>query len=180
MTRDAGAANAYEDDMLLVSERLTLAPLRPEDADELLAVLADERLYTFIGGQPPTLEELRDRCRRLAAGSSQPNETWLNWTVRRRSDGHAVGTLQATIMEHAKGRTAYIAWVIGVPWQKHGFATEAARALVAWLHQHDVIDVVAHIHPDHQASAIVAARAGLEPTDDEEDGERVWRTPAEK
>jgi len=36
-------------------------------------------------------------------------------------------------------------------------------------------EVVAYIHPKHHASAAVAARAGLLPTEIDE-GERVWRT----
>src|SRR5204863_7822031 len=55
------------------------------------------------------------------------------------------------------------------------FASEAARALIDWLHQRNIDDVMAHIHPDHGASAAVATRAGLQPTDEQADGERVWR-----
>jgi hypothetical protein len=46
--------------------------------------------------------------------------------------------------------------------------------------------VTASIHPGHHASAAVAMRAGLVPTSDEVDGERIWRRepdnplPAEK
>jgi len=68
-----------------------------------------------------------------------------------------------------------IAWVIGVPWQGNGYATEAARALVAWLASQGAAVITAHIHQDHHASATVAARAGLTLTDGEADGERVWQ-----
>ena len=71
--------------------------------------------------------------------------------------------------------TAEVAWVIGVPWQGRGYATEAAQALVAWLEGVGVTTITAHIHPDHEASAVVASRAGLSPTTELEDGERVWR-----
>ena len=37
----------------IVTERLLLIPLRPEDADEMVDVLADPRLHQFIGGHPP-------------------------------------------------------------------------------------------------------------------------------
>jgi hypothetical protein len=103
-------------------------------------------------------------------------EVWVNWIVRRRADSRAVGTVQATVQ--IRDATALVAWVIGVEWQRQGFASEAARALVDWLQQRGIDDVAAHIHPEHRASAIVASRAGLEPTDEEADGERVWRTPA--
>lgn len=82
---------------VLITERLILTPLRAEDADEMLMVLDDERLHEFIGGRPLTLEELRARYQGLAAGSSRPDETWLNWIVRRSSDSQAMGTVQATI-----------------------------------------------------------------------------------
>ena len=73
------------------------------------------------------------------------------------------------------GTDADIAWLIGVAWQRCGFAVEAARALIAWLERNDVVTVTAHIHPDHAASAAVARRSGLRPTDVVEDGEQVWR-----
>jgi RimJ/RimL family protein N-acetyltransferase len=152
-------------------------PLRVEDADEMAAVLGDERLHEFTGGRPLTVAELRDRYARLAVGASKPGEVWLNWIVRRRSDAQPIGTMQATLTMRDGEATANIAWVIGVDWQNQGFASEAARALVGWLRQHGANNVVAHIHPDHQASAGVALRAGLRPTDEEADGERVWRAP---
>jgi hypothetical protein len=36
-----------------MTERLTLEPLRPEHADEMVAVLGDPALYEFTGGTPP-------------------------------------------------------------------------------------------------------------------------------
>jgi RimJ/RimL family protein N-acetyltransferase len=131
----------------IVTERLLLVPLRPEDADEMVDVLADPGLHQFIGGHPATLEELRARHATLTAGSPRLEEVWRNWIVRRR--GH--------------------------PWQHQGYASEAARALVGWLDSRHVHDLVAHIHPDHVASAKVAVRAGFQPTHDQVDGERVWR-----
>lgn len=163
------------DDPIIVSERLTMTPLVPEDADEMVQVLADSCLHQFIGGRPANLDDLRAWYRKLVDGSPRAEEIWLNWIARRRADDQAVGTVQATVIDHGDTRTAYVAWVIGVPWQNHGFASEAARALVAWLGEHDVDDIVAHIHPDHRASAKVASRAGLAPTDECVDGEHVWR-----
>ena len=67
------------------------------DAEEMATVLGDPRLHEFIGGTPATLDELRERYRRLAAGSGDPAERWLNWTIRTTDAGTAVGTMQATI-----------------------------------------------------------------------------------
>jgi RimJ/RimL family protein N-acetyltransferase len=97
----------------------------------------------------------------------------LNWIVRLTRDRRAVGVMQATVA--ADGRSAEVAWEIGVPWQGRGFGSEAATAVVAWLVGQDVAEIRALVHPDHAASARVAARAGLEPTTDLVDGEVVWR-----
>jgi RimJ/RimL family protein N-acetyltransferase len=152
--------------------------LDPDDADEMAAVLGDERLHGFIGGRPDSLAELRELYARLTAGSPDPGEVWFNWIVRRRADSRAIGTVQATLRSRDGRRTALVAWVVGVEWQRQGFASEAARALVDWLRERGIDDVAAHIHPEHRASEIVASRAGLLPTDEEADGERLWRTPA--
>lgn len=155
-----------------VTERLVLVPLQPEDAGEMCAVLADATLYEFIGGQPPLREDLEGRYRAWAKGSPRPGEDWHNWVVRLAEDGTAIGHVQATVMDG--GRRADIGWLIGVPWQGRGYATEAARALVTWLEAAGSTTITAHVHPDHAASAIVAASAGLGRTDELEDGEIVW------
>jgi RimJ/RimL family protein N-acetyltransferase len=155
--------------------RLVLSPLRAADAEELAGVLGDPALHGFIGGRPASPEELGRRYAALVAGPGRPGELWRNWVVRRRADAATVGTVQATLTRHAEGWKAEVAWVVGVPWQGRGYATEAARALVAGLVEAGVGEIVAHVHPDHLASAGVAAAAGLVATDEEVDGERVWR-----
>ncbi|MEV0234852.1 GNAT family N-acetyltransferase [Nonomuraea sp. NPDC050786] len=145
---------------------LVLLPLRPEHAGEMAVVLSDPGLHTFTGGAPLTEEELRARYERLAAGPPG----WRNWVLRWREEERLVGYVQATI----EGGTAEIAWVIGTPWQGRGLATAAAKALVIHLADEGIGTVVAHIHPDHAASAAVATAAGLRPTDRWHDGEVRW------
>jgi RimJ/RimL family protein N-acetyltransferase len=72
------------------------------------------------------------------------------------------------------GLHAEIAWVIGTAWQRRSIATEATRALVEWLTRQPIHAVIAHIHPDHHASAAVATAAGLTPTAELHDGEIRW------
>ncbi|TDD26774.1 N-acetyltransferase [Kribbella turkmenica] len=145
-------------------------PLRVEYAAEMAGVLADPDLYTFTGGEPPTVEVLENRYRRQLEGPGNPDEHWLNWVIQ--YDGRLVGYVQSTVT----GRTAEIAWVIGTDWQGRGFAKEAARGLVAWLDGQGVERIIAHVHPDHAASAAVTAAAGLTRTDQLDDGEYLWTT----
>ncbi|MFC9133348.1 GNAT family N-acetyltransferase [Streptomyces sp. NPDC057099] len=154
--------------------RLDLVPLQVEHAEEMAAVLSDPALYAFIGGTPHTPQALRSRYQRLTAGSPDPAVTWLNWVIRLRDEACLTGTVQATISSSGDGPLAEIAWMMGTPWQGRGIATEAARELVGWLSRLPVRTVIAHIHPEHQASAAVAAAAGLTPTDEWHEGEIRW------
>jgi RimJ/RimL family protein N-acetyltransferase len=158
--------------------RLLLEPLRVDHAEEMVSVLADERLYAFTGGAPPALGELRERYTRQAGGRSPDGaELWLNWIVRRTEDGSAVGFVQAAISEDPPPpvpTTALLAWVVGVRFQGRGYAREATAALVAWLGTVGVGRLVAYIHPEHTASMGVARALGLIPTDARVDAEVVW------
>ncbi|MFF0270042.1 GNAT family N-acetyltransferase [Kribbella sp. NPDC004536] len=155
---------------VIATERLRLLPLRVEHAVRMAEVLSDPSLYTFTGGEPPTVEALEARYRRQLAGPGNEDEQWLNWVVE--YDGDLIGYVQATVT----GSTAEIAWVIGTAWQGRGFAKEAAQGLFTWLRAQRAQEIVAHIHPDHTASAAVAAAIGLAQTGLMTDGEYLWST----
>lgn len=159
----------------IAAQRLDLLPLRVAHAAEMTSVLADPKLYTYTGGSPPTPAALRARYEHLVAGSPDPAVSWCNWVIRLRDPGCLAGTVQATIQTGPDQPTAEIAWVVGTSWQRQGIATEAARAFVGWLLRLPIHTVVAHVHPDHHASAAVAAAVGLIRTDHWQDGECRWR-----
>ncbi|MEW1827870.1 GNAT family N-acetyltransferase [Streptomyces sp. NPDC088196] len=156
---------------LISTAPLDLIPLSAAHAEEMAAVLSSPALHTFTGGAPLTPAALRTRYERLVGGSPDPAVSWLNWVLRLRTDARLTGTVQATVT----GAEAEIAWVVGEAWQGRGLASEAARGLVAWLDEQAVATVVAHIHPDHHASAAVATAAGLTPTDQWQDDEIRWQ-----
>ncbi|MGW1076180.1 GNAT family N-acetyltransferase [Streptomyces sp. NPDC002537] len=156
------------------TRRLDLLPLHVGHAEEMAAVLSDPALHTFIGGTPDTPQALRSRYRRMTAGSPDPAVSWLNWVIRLHDESCLTGTVQATVTPSGPGPVAEIAWVVGTAWQGRGIATEAAQGLVAWLGRQPVHTVIAHIHPEHRASAAVATAAGLTPTDEWHEGENRW------
>jgi RimJ/RimL family protein N-acetyltransferase len=159
---------------VIETERLLLEPLRADHAVEMAAVLDDQRLHDFIGGRPATLEELRARYIQLVAGhSADGSQGWLNWVVRHRRSGVAVGTVQATLRSNG-GVTADVAWVIAAAHQGQGYAKEASAAMTRWLCHRGVDALIAHVHPTHEASIRVARYLGLTPTDMVEDGEVRW------
>jgi RimJ/RimL family protein N-acetyltransferase len=144
--------------------------------------------------------------RQTAGRSSDGHETWLNWVVTdpageplgylqatitgaaddavtHAPDDAAISAHEDTVTAPPDGtgtdtRTpqAELAWVIAASHQGHGYATEAAAAVTAWLREQGVTHLVAHIHPDHRASQAVARHLQLHPTEIVVDGEIRWES----
>ena len=144
-------------------------------ATELALLLDDASLHEFTGGAPLPAAALAARYARLAARRSpEGDQMWGNWVVRVRATGAAAGMVQATLPAGGPAAgPAEVAWVVVRVAQGRGYATEAARSLVALLREAGWT-VVAHIHPGHLASQRVARAAGLSPTSDVRDGETRW------
>ena len=83
----------------IVTDRLTLTPLVVDDANAMVDVLSDARMYEFTGGRPPDLAALRARYEQMAVGRSPSgDELWFNWIVRLGSEHTPVGAMQATVV----------------------------------------------------------------------------------
>ncbi len=153
---------------------MRLEPLRVDHAEELMPVLNDGLLHTFIGGQLADLEQLRACYTRQVVGRSPHGaQHWLNWLVRG-EHAEALGTVQATISGEQEAPVAKVAWVIGTAHQGKGYARKAAAVMVAWLRRAGARSVIAHVHPEHEASNAVARAIGLAPTATVVDGEVRW------
>jgi RimJ/RimL family protein N-acetyltransferase len=164
---------------VLLTPRYALEPLVVAHAREMVGVLADPALYRHTGGEPPTLDALRVRFAAQAAGRSPDGSArWLVWVLRDRASGRASGFVQATVTEERGASVAEVAWLVGTAAQGAGAAAECAAVVLTWLREGGVGTVRAHIHPDHAASAAVARRLGLAPTDVRVDGEVRWELRA--
>jgi RimJ/RimL family protein N-acetyltransferase len=171
--RDAGLAR-WARETPLEGQRLSLEPLQVDHAAEMALVLGDTELHRFTGGEPATRAGLVETYMRQVAGPADPTQQWLNWVVRRRADEQPVGTVQATIGRADGKLVAEVAWVIGTAHQGRGYAVEAAQLMVSWIRAQGDVRVIAHVHPDHDASAAVAHSVGLVPSDTVVDGEVRW------
>lgn len=154
------------------ARRLDLLPLRAEQADEVAAVLADPDLHAVT--DPPEPETLHADYERLIAQFGEAVVSWCTWVIQLRELDLLAGTVHAVIRT-GDDPVAEVAWEVDPPWHAQGIAAEAARALVAWLARQSVQTVIAYIDPRQEASAAVAAAAGLVPTEESQDGETRWR-----
>lgn len=144
----------------LTTDRLRLAPLSPDAADEAYDAFADPRLYRYMVGEPPTdALALRDEFARLSRGSRDPDQRWSNWLVWTRDGAALVGWQQATVV----GGTAWIAWVTFAGHQRAGYAREGAAAVIAWLRTLGVEEIVAQSDERNVASCATAASLGFVP-----------------
>jgi RimJ/RimL family protein N-acetyltransferase len=156
---------------IILTDRLALIPQTPAHAKEMFRILNDLSLHEYTGGQPPKSEEwLENRFKRFEPRvSPDGSEIWLNYVVQM-PNSELIGYVQATVT----AQFAYIAWVVGSKWQRHGYAGEASLALVQWLIANDAKKIRACVNPSHRASQCVAKRAGLNRTSEMIDGEEVW------
>ncbi|HZJ50550.1 MAG TPA: GNAT family N-acetyltransferase [Actinomycetota bacterium] len=167
------SANWEERSLTTPGGRLRMEPLTREHAVEMAEVLKDPSLNEHIGGQPPSVEYLATRYETLSSRRSPgSDELWLNWIVRLNAHGLAVGYVQATVRENS---AALAAWVIGVPWQRTGIATEATAAMIDLLRDELALTTFsASIAPANPASQRVAAKLGMHRSGMMADGEDVW------
>ena len=171
---------ALPDDLVLRTDRLRLDPVTRRDAGELRELHADPELFRHTGrprhvdaGLEAWLEAQETRTSPTGAA------LWLTWLVRPAAGGAAVGQTQATVVAGEGGPQAELSWLLARAAQGQGYATEATRAVAAFLGERlDVRRLHAHISPANPTSERVAQRLGLAPGAEVLDGERLWSGPA--
>jgi len=108
-----------------------------------------------------SVEDLRALYRRWERGNPSPDvdQTWENWLCFPRNGGAAVGSMPATILAD---RTALVAYAIYVPYQRRGYAREAAAAVLAHVRdEHNVKRAIAEMDPRNEASIGLARALGF-------------------
>jgi RimJ/RimL family protein N-acetyltransferase len=144
----------------LDTSRVVLEPQRAAHADEMFGVLCDPAIYEFENQPPASADALRERFRALeSARSPDGSQLWLNWIVRLRDTGAAIGYVQATVLDDAK---ALIAYEFGSLWWGRGLAHEAAAAVIDELRtRHGVTAVGAVFKRTNHRSRRLLQRLGM-------------------
>jgi RimJ/RimL family protein N-acetyltransferase len=140
--------------------RLTLRPLRPEDADALLEVYTHPLVEAWIG--PHSRGRVSQEIAFQVAGQAEWG--YSVWAVERRDDGRFLGDCGLQPLEH-RGPEVELGYDLHPDVWGQGLATEAATAVVQAAFGTLGLDrVMAVVKPANAGSRRVLEKAGLPPT----------------
>lgn len=145
---------------VLETERLTLRPFTVEDSDDLFALQSDPFVLRYWDSPPwgerSRVDRFLDGCRRMAEEGSGARVV-----VERTSDRAFVGWCTFNGW-NPEPRSASLGYCLAQAAWGHGYATEAARALLGWAY--DALDlnrVQAEADTRNAASARVLEKLGF-------------------
>jgi RimJ/RimL family protein N-acetyltransferase len=151
----------------LVTARLVLRGHRLGDFADCASMWADPDVTRYISGRPVPREEAWMKLLRNVGHWSLRGFGF--WVVRERGSGAFVGEVGLGEFKRDMVLTTEgvpeIGWVVAPAAHKKGFATEAARAALAWFDaQIGMPRTSCLIHPDNAPSLRVAAKCGYDET----------------
>lgn len=147
--------------VVLITERLLLRRLEPEDLAPLYELYRDAEIRKYYPDGTRTLEETKEELDWFLQGHPRHPELGL-WATVERGSGEFLGRC-GLLPWHIQGKDEVeIAFLIKKERWREGFATEAAQGIIK--HAHQVLDLrrlVCLIMPGNAASAGVAERVGM-------------------
>jgi RimJ/RimL family protein N-acetyltransferase len=150
--------------MLLETRRLLIRPWRHEEAPRLLDILSRPEVVKWLGdGEPVLMKDLDEARQRIDRYGDRSAEPPLGiWAVERRADGLVVGTVLLLTLPNAEHGEVEIGWHLHPDSWGHGYATEAAAAVLRHGFEAGLPEIIAVSHTDNHASQAVMRRLGME------------------
>jgi RimJ/RimL family protein N-acetyltransferase len=148
---------------VLETDRLVLRGHRVGDFDDCLALWTNPEVTRFIGGKPSTQEEVWSRLVRYVGHWALLGFGY--WVATEKESGRFMGEIGFAdfrrVIEPSLDGVPEIGWVIAPHGHGKGYATEAARAVVAWGDGHfGPVRTACIIAPENGPSIRVAEKCG--------------------
>jgi len=113
----------------IYTERLLLRTVRPGDAAAYYGCRSLPAVRRYQGC-PKSLAQAKRRLAACAALSPNTPRTWYQFAVIERASGAFAGDIAVHFTD---GRQAELGYTLAPGFQGRGYATEAAKAVLAWL-----------------------------------------------
>lgn len=144
---------------LLRTARLVLRRFRPDDAAAFAAYRSDPEVARYQGWDAPfPIEAAKHFVTAMATARPDAPGGWFQIAVEH--DGRLVGDV-AVHTDAGDPRLARIGFTLAAAEQGHGFATEAVRAVLAYLFDRGTHRVSADCDARNAASAALLERVGM-------------------
>lgn len=156
---DGDAAPPPGGRIVLETDRLVLHELTPEDLPFVAEMVGDAETMRFYPHRFTPLEARRWLQRQLDRYATDGHGLWL---VVERESGRRVGQVGLAIQDVDGGMVPEIGWLIHRSYWRHGFATEAGRAVRDHAFGSMGMDrVISLIRPVNEPSQGVAKKVGM-------------------
>lgn len=149
----------------LTTERLTLSPWLPQEADAVLDLYSRWEVMRYLGANPQVITDLDQAQAKITAWSSFDGPLHGVWAIRH--DGRPIGTALLKLLplsgSGAPSADTEVGWHLHPDAWGHGYATEAAGRLLEHAWSHGLSRVLAVTYPQNQPSQAVCLRLGMTP-----------------
>ena len=149
-------------DWPLETERLVLRPFEDGDLDAMYAIQSDAESARWLYNEARTLDETKALLvKKIAGDAFRAEGDWLAAAVVARETGQLLGdvSMQWVSEQHRSGE---IGFIFGRAHQGHGYATEAARAFLAFAFERMGFHrVIGRTEARNTASARVLEKLGM-------------------
>jgi RimJ/RimL family protein N-acetyltransferase len=154
----------------LRTARLLLRPWRPADAEALLDMYSRWEVARYLGPTPRVMETLEQARRAIERWSAPQEDPCGVWAVVPHATGRPVGTVLLKVLPlSGEGHPPQPSGDVEVGWHLHpdawghGYATEAAAAVLQHAFAAGLATVYAVTYPENGPSQAVCRRLGMEP-----------------
>lgn len=150
--------------MPLTTERLVIRDWSADDVAAALAIYGSGEVTHWL---TPAMDRIEDiaamRSVLQAWQEAQPNllRPRGRWAVERRDGGGVVGGVGIRLLPPYEDDLE-VSWQLAPDAWGHGYAAEAARALIAWAFTQDVDELFAVARPANQRAIATAERLGMQ------------------
>jgi ribosomal-protein-alanine N-acetyltransferase len=140
---------------MIETDRLIVRPFMEADYQDLFEYLSDPIIYIFEPGQPISLSEAKEIASKRAKGSDF-------WAVELKQNHKLIGHLFFKQIEPDYKMTWELGYIFNPKYYKHGYASEASRAIVLFAFQRlKAHRIMARCDPNNTPSWQLLERIGF-------------------